>query len=132
VVPSGIVAAIPWSLRVAETPVELHESRDLHPRGVALGAAVVIAGVIVSALVGWLYVDRGPAPPWAPSSPLVLQPAGPALQTDARADLAAFLRAKRARLEGRSVDSASGQAHIPIEEAMDAMVARDAGAGEKP
>jgi len=76
------------------------ERTDISPRGLAIGAAIILAGIAASVGFSALIVSRVAAPATGPSQ-----------------DLAAFNREKNARLAsyGR-VDE--DHLHIPIERAM--------------
>jgi hypothetical protein len=93
------------------------ERTDISPRGLGIGAAVVVIGIVASiagaALVTWLVA--APATGASGGEPPKIE--GPRLQTSAHQDLQAFLREKNARLAsfGR-VDEQ--HVHIPIERAM--------------
>jgi hypothetical protein len=83
------------------------ERSDISVRGLAIGAAIVLAGIVASLGFAWFFTEPVEAP----------KVQGTTLQTSPRQDLAAFRREKNARLasSGR-VDSA--HMHIPIERAM--------------
>jgi hypothetical protein len=93
------------------------EKTDISPRGLAVGAAIVGAGIAASVGFSLLIVSRLNAPATGPSRGEPPKVEGPRLQTAAPQDLRAFLREKNARLSsfGR-VDEE--HVHIPIERAM--------------
>ena len=93
------------------------EKNDISPRGLAIGAAIVLAGIAASIGFSAVIASRVAAPVTGPSRGAPPKIEGPRLQTSAREDLKAFNREKRARLSsyGR-VDE--GHVHIPIERAM--------------
>ena len=90
---------------------------DISPRGLAVGAAIIAAGIAASigfaAWVTWLVA----APATGPSQGEPPKIEGARLQTSPHQDLRAFEREKHERLSsyGR-VDE--GHMHIPIERAM--------------
>lgn len=115
---------------MAEVEVLRREASDLNPRGIAIGAAVVLGGIAIAVLAPWLVLAHVQAPARAPNDARPLRTPGPGLQTAGHLDLEAFLREKRSRLESSGVD-AQGHAHIAIGKAMDLLIARDA-AGSRP
>ena len=81
------------------------ERSDISVRGLAVGAAIVLAGIAASLGVSAFITARVPAPATGPS------------RGEPPEDLAAFAREKQARLASYgSVDAE--HVHIPIEEAM--------------
>ena len=82
---------------------------DVSLRGLAVGAAIIVAGIAFSLGAAWLL-----------GRPVqVAPPERPTLQTAPRADLAAFMRKKTQWLESRgAIEGDSRHVHIPIEEAM--------------
>lgn len=99
------------------------ERTDISPRGLAIGVAIVIAGIAVSVGAAAFLAARLPAPLTGPSRGEPPKIEGPRLQTAAPQGLHAFEREKRARLAsyGR-VDDA--HVHIPIERAMQILAKR--------
>ena len=93
------------------------EQSDVSPRGLAVGAAIVLGGVVASIGFSALLASRVTAPATGPSRGEPPKIEGPRLQTSPHEDLKAFEREKRERLSsyGR-VDE--GHMHIPIERAM--------------
>ena len=93
------------------------ERTDISPRGLAIGAAIVLAGIAASVGFAALIASRVAAPATGPSQGEPPKIEGPRLQTSPHQDLKAFDREKKARLSsyGR-VDE--GHLHIPIERAM--------------
>ena len=93
------------------------ERTDISPRGLAMGAAIILAGIAASVGFSALIVSRVAAPATGPSQGEPPKIEGARLQTSARQDLQAFNREKAARLGsyGR-VDE--DHLHIPIERAM--------------
>ena len=93
------------------------EQTDIHPRGLAIGAGVIFAGIAASLGAAALVVALVKAPATGPSrgEPPAIE--GARLQTAPPQDLARLRREKQARLSsyGR-VDE--GHLHIPIERAM--------------
>ena len=93
------------------------ERSDISPRGLAVGAAIVVAGIAASIGIAALIATLVAAPATGPSQGEPPKIEGARLQTSARQDLQAFNREKAARLGsyGR-VDE--DHLHIPIERAM--------------
>lgn len=93
------------------------EKTDLDPRGLGIGAAVILTGIAASIGVAALITLEVAAPATGPSAGTPPKIAGPRLQTSPHQDLQAFLREKQARLAsfGRVDDE---HVHIPIERAM--------------
>jgi hypothetical protein len=93
------------------------EKSDISTRGLGIGAAIVLGGILASAGAAALISARVGAPATGPSRGEPPAIAGPRLQTAPEQDIRAYTREKRARLEsyGR-VDET--HRHIPIERAM--------------
>jgi len=93
------------------------ERSDISLRGLALGAAIIAGAIALSLGAAALITARVSAPATGPSAGEAPKVEGPALQTAARGELAAFRREKNQRLAsfGR-VDEE--HVHIPIERAM--------------
>ena len=93
------------------------ERTDISPRGLAIGAAIIVAGIAASLGAAALIVARVPADATGPSAGEPPKIEGARLQTDPPQDLAALRREKDARLAsfGRVDDE---HVHIPIERAM--------------
>lgn len=93
------------------------ERSDISPRGLGIGAAIIVTGIALSigaaAVLAWLVAAPATGPSRGEPPPVE----GPRLQSSAHQDLQAFLREKKARLSsfGR-VDEQ--HVHIPIERAM--------------
>jgi hypothetical protein len=82
---------------------------DISLRGIAVGLAIIVAGIVASLALARLFVRPVEIRP----------PARPVLQTAPQQDLAAFLREKNARLNSRGpIEGDAKHQHIPIEEAM--------------
>ncbi len=93
------------------------ERTDISPRGLLVGAAIVLGGIAVSLLAAWLVASRVPAPYTGPSRGEPPKIEGARLQTSPHQDLQAFLREKNEQLHGTGrVDDT--HVHIPIERAM--------------
>jgi hypothetical protein len=97
---------------------EMRPSRsDLSLRGIAAGAAIIVAGIAASLGGAWLVSSRVDAPLAGSGRGERPAVAGAVLQTAPAEDIAAFRREKEARLESRGpVDR--DHMHIPIEQAM--------------
>jgi len=93
------------------------EKTDISARGLGVGAAIILAGILASVGAAAFISARLPAPATGPSRGEPPKIAGPRLQTAPEQDIRAFMREKRARLTayGR-VDG--NHMHIPIERAM--------------
>jgi len=93
------------------------ERSDISLRGLAVGAAIIVAGIVLSLGAAALITANVSAPATGPSAGEAPKVEGPALQTAARGDLASFMREKDRQLAsfGR-VDE--NHVHIPIERAM--------------
>lgn len=82
---------------------------DISLRGIGIGAALIVIGIVASLLVARLFVRSVEIEP----------PSHPTLQTAPQQDLAAFLKEKNARLNSRGpIEGDPQHVHIPIEEAM--------------
>jgi hypothetical protein len=93
------------------------ERTDISVRGLAIGAAIIVAGIAIALGAAALITAHVEAPPTGASRGEPPKIDGPRLQTSPREDLQAFLREKNARLAsfGRVDDE---HVHIPIERAM--------------
>jgi len=98
-------------------PPARYETQDLDTRLLSIGAAGVLAALVLSILlVAWIFpsvmVDRRLAGTLADYPP-------PRLQTDPAADLRGFVRGELSQLNGSGwIDQSKGIAHIPIDAAM--------------
>ena len=93
------------------------ERTDISPRGLAIGAAIVIAGIAASVGAAAYITDRVAAPATGPSRGEPPKIEGARLQTAPEEDIRAYEREKRERLSSTGpVDD--GHVHIPIERAM--------------
>jgi hypothetical protein len=93
------------------------ERTDVSLRGLLVGTAIVLAGIVASVIGAWLITARVAAPPTGPSRGEPPQIEGAALQTAPKQDLQAYLREKNGRLHGSGRVDAE-HVHIPIERAM--------------
>jgi hypothetical protein len=93
------------------------ERTDISVRGLAIGVAIVLAGIAVSLGAAALVAARVDAPLTGPSRGEPPKVEGPRLQTAPRQDLQAFLREKNERLSSSGRVDAQ-HVHIPIEQAM--------------
>jgi hypothetical protein len=93
------------------------ERTDISVRGIAIGVAIIAAGIVISLGGAMLITRQVDAPATGASGGEPPKIEGPQLQTSARQDLQAFLREKNERLSstGRVDDT---HVHIPIEQAM--------------
>ncbi len=82
---------------------------DVSLRGLAIGFAIIVGGIVASLLIARMFVRPVEIEP----------PSRPVLQTAPRQDLAAFQREKNERLHSRGpIEGDPRHVHIPIEEAM--------------
>lgn len=108
-----------------------HERRDVHFAPVLIGAALIVAMVLLAAGGMWLLHDSlagrearrsRPANPLADSVGKV--PPEPRLQADPAGDLQTLRTAEQAILEGYGwIDRDAGIARVPIDRAMDLVAA---------
>jgi hypothetical protein len=93
------------------------ERTDVSLRGLLIGAAIVLCGIVLSLAGAALVVRDAKAPATGPSQGEPPRMEGARLQTAAPQDLRSYLREKNARLAsfGR-VDR--DHVHVPIERAM--------------
>ena len=95
------------------------EKNDVSVRGLFAGAAIVFGGIVLSVLAAALITAYVPAEATGASAGPAPKVEGPALQTDAREDLASFMREKNERLTSRGpIEGDASHVHIPIDEAM--------------
>jgi hypothetical protein len=93
------------------------ERSDVSFRGIAVGVAIIAAGIAVSLGGAMIVVRHVDAPATGASRGEPPKIDGPRLQTSAHEDLQAFLREKNERLSSTGrVDET--HVHIPIEQAM--------------
>ena len=106
-----------------------YEPRDMAPRHIGYSAAILFGGLgIAVSLVAGLFavLDRMErhAPPTAMET-VPLAPPLPRLEIDGRADRAAVEADARRKLQGYAwADPAAGTARIPLERAMQLLLAR--------
>jgi hypothetical protein len=106
-----------------------YEARDVAPRPVLYSAALLFAGIGLSAAaVAGLFGLLAP-PPGQGAASLVertpIVPPRPRLETDGKADRLPVEAAAAEKLQGYAwVDRAAGTVRIPIERAMQLLVAR--------
>jgi hypothetical protein len=93
------------------------ERSDISVRGIAIGVAIIVAGILISIGAAALVMMHVDAPATGASRGEPPKIDGARLQTAPREDLQAFLREKNQRLTGSGrVDDE--HVHIPIERAM--------------
>lgn len=86
---------------------------DVSVRGLAVGLAIIVGGIVASLLIARLFVRPVQIEP----------PSHPVLQTAPTQDLAAFRREKNERLHSRGpIQGDPKHVHIPIEEAMQRLI----------
>ncbi len=87
----------------------MHEASDLSLRGLAIGVAIVVGGIVASLVVAAFLAESRPP----------VDGTGMTLQTAAPLDLARFRKEKAARLNSRGpIEGDPAHVHIPIEQAM--------------
>lgn len=93
------------------------ERSDISVRGLAVGVAIILAGIALAVLAASLLVREVDVPGTGASRGEPPKIEGPRLQSSAREGLRAFQREKNERLSstGRVDDE---HVHIPIEQAM--------------
>jgi len=109
-----------------------YEVRDVNARGVTilavgLSAIVVVAMALMVVLFDWLAARaaRGQQPPLSLAGAPDALPPDPRLQAHPARDLAAMRAEEQATLDGYAwVDREAGIVSIPIQEAMERVVAR--------
>ena len=107
-----------------EAAVGNRERRDVDPRLIALFGVSLLAFLAVSLLVLRLIFGVPPPPLPFNSGTGIDAANGPVLQTDPKADRAAYDAEKQAELNGLSwVDRSAGTAHIPIADAISIIAA---------
>jgi hypothetical protein len=116
------------------------ERRDVAPRHVvyavlSLFAIIIIAGLVVTGLMGLfsreLSQERSERPPTALETQRQVPPA-PQLQVKPAEDRASLDAEAQRKLQGYGwADRKAGRAHIPIDRAIDLLVARGWSAGAK-
>lgn len=103
---------------------EPHDRSEVSVRGVLIGAAAIVAGVLLSLLAARALLDHFGRPPPAVTGNPFEQAAGPVLELSPREDLQRFRAEERAKLEQyRVIDGQAGIVQIPIERAMDLVAA---------
>lgn len=115
---------------MAEARGELpHEPAAIDLHGLAIAAGGIACGIAIAVAVPWLIIARVAAPASAPNDAERPALQAPVQETAPLADIAAYRREKAKRLESAGIDPASGEAHIPIERAMQLLVERSGKAG---
>lgn len=98
---------------------ELRERSTVHVRGVLIGAAAILASVLIAVLAArGLMSWFGKPPPQIQGTPFT-QAAGPPLEVNPQQDLESYRASERPKLERyRLVDEKGGVVQIPIDRAM--------------
>lgn len=111
---------------MAEGP---RERSEVSVRGVLIGAAAIVAGVLLSLFAARALLDHfGRPPPEVAGNPFA-RTAGPALEVNPDEDLRKFRSNEREKLEAyRVIDAQSGIVQIPIERAMNLVAAEHSNA----
>ncbi len=112
--------------------------REISLRGLVGFVVGLVALMVVTGVLMWLLsaglreasVAADPPPPMLPEARRPYEPPGPRLQADPPADMAALRATEERQLAGWGwTDEAAGLAQVPIERAMELLVAeRAAGA----
>jgi protein SCO1/2 len=98
---------------------------DLDLKGIAVGAGIILLGIVASIAAGWAVVTWSGAPAAGPNGTRPPEIRGPRLETAPRAARERFDEHKRAWLESAGpLKDEPGFGHIPIEEAMKKLAAR--------
>lgn len=98
-----------------------HAPSHVNLVAVLAGVGIMVGGIGLAILGAWIASHFVPSPVSAPNNAERPAIAGPVQRTAPSQELDAFLHAKSLRLHGRGVDRATGEAFVPIEEAMKAM-----------
>lgn len=88
---------------------------------VLTGVGIMVGGIVVALVGAWIAAAFAPSPIFAPNNAERPAIAGPVQRTAPSEELDAFLREKNDRLRGHGVDRATGEAYVPIDEAMKQM-----------
>jgi len=95
-----------------------HEASHVSIPALAAGLGTIAAGIAISLAAGWLLLASTGTPPNAPNNAVRPAIEGPVQETNSPDRLAAYRREEAARLHGQGRDPATGEVHLPIEEAM--------------
>lgn len=107
-----------------------NEPSDLEPRAVLIGAAAIVAMVLLAAGIATVLVESGPPTRNAPANLQVAR--ATRLSSDPGDEIAAYNREKQSRLESYGwVDRQQGIAHVPIERAMQMLAEQGSGRAQQ-
>ncbi|HZZ93788.1 MAG TPA: hypothetical protein VFE23_14600 [Usitatibacter sp.] len=90
---------------------------------IGVGVGIMVGGIALALAGAWTVSRFVPSPVNAPNNADRPRIMGAVQRTAPPLELDAFLREKNERLHGRGVDRQTGEAFIPIEEAMKTMAA---------
>jgi hypothetical protein len=108
-----------------ETP-EVQPAHDVSMRGIGAGFALIVGGIVLAGVAGWLAYDRLSAAQ-GPDKPARMRVQGPSLEAAPQVPRAAYEAEKARLLTGYGwVDRQAGIARIPVEQAMRVLAARAA------
>jgi hypothetical protein len=106
-----------------ETP-EIQPAHDVSVRGIGVGFALIVGGIVFAGAAGWLAYDRLGAGQ-GPDKPASVRVQGPPLESAPQVPRAAYEAEKARLLTGYGwVDKQAGIARIPVEQAMRMLAAR--------
>jgi hypothetical protein len=88
---------------------------------IAAGIGIMVGGIVIALIGAWAVSRWVPSPLSAPNNAERPRIAGPVQRTAPSLELQSFRREKDERLHGRGVDRQTGEAFVPIEEAMKSM-----------
>src|SRR5436305_4174441 len=90
---------------------------------VMVGLGIMVGGIVLALIGSWAVSRFVPSPLNAPNDATRPAIAAPVQASAPPLDLQDFMREKTERLHGRGIDRRTGEAFVPIEEAMKAMAA---------
>ena len=108
-----------------------HAPSHVDIAAIAVGVGIMVGGIVLALVGSWAVSRFVPSPLEAPNDATRPAIAGAVQASAPPLDLQAFDREKAERLHGRGVDPRTGGPFIPIEEAMKAMAAGEAGTPRK-
>ena len=102
----------------------VHQASEISLKGIGAGIGVIVAGLAIAASVPWIVIALTRVPSNAPNDAAQPEIAPPVQRLVPTEDMRSFRREKMQWLESSGVDPKTGQAHIPIERAMQLLVER--------
>lgn len=105
----------------------VHQAGELSLKGIGAGIGVIVTGIAIAVGVPWIVIAFSRVPSNAPNDAAQPEISPPVQRLVPTEDMEAFRREKIQRLESSGVDPKTGQAHIPIERAMQLLVDRSKG-----